>query len=299
MRRDFFLVGFVLVALIFSSSVYAFDFDLHGSLGEGENKFKRYVPPVSNPVLNETPYITTEVRPMYLHQNIPFEFLTQGGSIDLLALQLRVAINDRLGIIANKDGYADIDFDSVLPDDDGFANIALGLKYAIYNDPKNESILTTGLTYEAPSGSLRSGGIRLQGNGDGFLRWFVSGATMYKKLAMQSSFGFNVALDQDHDSSMFYMSGHLDYELCKKFFPLLEFNMYRTIGNAERTPVDLEGSDLVNLGTIDSGTVLTIAGGFRYHIIDHVQMGFTYEAPLTNREDLLDWRTTLDFVFYY
>src|SRR3546814_8989847 len=34
--------------------------DLNGSLGEGRHS--RYVPPLTNPVFNETPYITTEVR---------------------------------------------------------------------------------------------------------------------------------------------------------------------------------------------------------------------------------------------
>src|SRR3546814_6096228 len=32
--------------------------DLNGSLGEGRHS--RYVPPLTNPVFNETPYITTE-----------------------------------------------------------------------------------------------------------------------------------------------------------------------------------------------------------------------------------------------
>jgi|GEM_PF-4581192 len=37
---------------------------LAGSLGEGG--FSRYVPAVTMPTLNETPFITTEVKPIYI-----------------------------------------------------------------------------------------------------------------------------------------------------------------------------------------------------------------------------------------
>ena len=93
--------------------------------GADEGRHWRYVAPLSNPLFNETPYITTELRPIYFHQTIPDDFLTQGGDIDVVAIQARLALTDRLGIIASKDGYADIDFDSVLPDEDGFANISV------------------------------------------------------------------------------------------------------------------------------------------------------------------------------
>jgi hypothetical protein len=71
--------------------------DLEGSFGEGRHS--RYVPPLSNPLFNETPYITTEVRAIYFHQEIPDGFVTNGGDIDLVAVELRVALTDRLGFI--------------------------------------------------------------------------------------------------------------------------------------------------------------------------------------------------------
>src|SRR3546814_9133790 len=48
--------------------------DLNGSLGEGRHS--RYVPPLTNPVFNETPYITTEVRAIYLYNRLPEDFVT-------------------------------------------------------------------------------------------------------------------------------------------------------------------------------------------------------------------------------
>ena len=71
MRKSIFrlLECFLAVSLLAVSPAWAIDWDLKGSLGEG--KHKRYVPPVSNPLLNETPYITTEARLIYLHHSFP------------------------------------------------------------------------------------------------------------------------------------------------------------------------------------------------------------------------------------
>ncbi len=168
--------------LLFTQPAQAFDFDFHGSLGEG--KHQRYVPPLSNPIFNETPYITTEARPIFIHHNVPDSFVTGGGQVNLFALELRVALTERLGFIATKDGYADVQFDSVLPDTDGFLNISFGFKYALISDPKNDRILTVGVEYEAPTGSLSTAGIQLQGSGDGLIDLFVTGAQGFGKLGV-------------------------------------------------------------------------------------------------------------------
>ncbi len=141
--------------------------DLKGSLGEGRHS--RYVPPITNPLFNETPYITTEARLFYFYNRLPDDFVTSGGDVHLVALQLRLALTERLGFIATKDGYADFNFDEVLDDESGFPNIALGFKYAFYSEPESESILTAGLRYEIPINDLDTSGLELMGNGSGFL----------------------------------------------------------------------------------------------------------------------------------
>ena len=158
------------IALTSPAVAQTFDFDFEGSLGEG--RFQRYVAPLANPLFNETPYITTELRPIYFYQEIPDDFLTDGGHINAVAAEIRIALTERLGFIASKDGYAEIDFDEGLPDESGFANISLGLKYALINDPQNETILTAGIEYEPPIGNLRTAGISLQGDGDGLVDLF-------------------------------------------------------------------------------------------------------------------------------
>ncbi len=290
--------GTLIAVLALTVPAHAFDLDFHGSLGEG--KHQRYVPPLSNPIFNETPYITTEARPIWIHHNIPSSFVTGGGQVNLFALELRVALTERLGFIATKDGYADVQFDSVLPDTDGFANISFGFKYALISDPSRERILTVGAEYEAPTGSLSTAGIDLQGSGDGLIDLFVTGAQAFGKLGVQGSTGLDLAIDGDNDSSFWHWSAHVDYEIYKNLFPMIEFNGQTTIDDGTRTGIDdFEGNDVFNFGSTDSGTVVTMGLGARYKFNNHIQMGAGYEFPITEREDLFDWRTNVDFVFTF
>ncbi|WP_282607171.1 transporter [Pelagibius sp. Alg239-R121] len=275
-----------------------FGFDLEGSLGEG--KHSRYVAPLTNPIFNETPHITTEARAFYFYHALPNDFVTGGGDVNLAALQLRVAITDRLGFIATKDGYADFDFDEVLPDESGFANVALGFKYALISRPEDETILTAGLRYEIPINDLETGGIELQGDGDGFLNPFLTGSTVYGDFGLQASVGANVALDADEDTSILHYSLHGDYELFEGFFPLVELNGFTAIDNGKRTTgalADLDGVDVLNFGSEDRDTTVTAGGGFRYRFDDNIQLGLGAETPITDKDDtIFDYRVYVDLV---
>ena len=275
-----------------------FKLDFKGSLGEAGGH-KRYVPPLVNPLFNETPYITTEARPLHLHYSLPSDFLTQGGTVDVTALELRVALTDRLGFIASKDGYVKANFDAVLPDDTGFANISFGFKYAVISNPKEQSILTVGAEYEPPTGSVATAGIDLQQGGDGFLDLFVTGAKAWDKFGLQGSFGYNHAIDGDHDTSSVHYSLHADYELAPGFFPIFELNGVTTVSDGTRVNGNFAGFDLVNFGTTHSGTVVTWAAGARYRVNEHLQFGLGYERPLTGREDIIDWKLAVDAVITY
>lgn len=299
------LLGGVVLWLAAAQTALAFDFNLKGSLREGGHK--TYVPPVSNPLFNETPYITTELRPVWIRQGVPGTVagLPVDGTLDVIALQARVALTDRLGFIATKDGYANLDFDQTLTGDEGFANIAFGFKYALIDRPGDEGILTAGLRYEPPSGNLieATTGTRLQGGrSKGFLDFFLTGAKRFGKLGLQGSAGLNQALDTSVDTSMFHSGAHADYDILGRFFPFVEWNLYTVVNDASRAPAVLstvEGTDLVNLGASNAGTVSTIAGGFRYRLMERVSLGWSYEAPITGREDLINWRSTFDLVIFY
>ncbi|MEM7236391.1 MAG: hypothetical protein AAF501_00985 [Pseudomonadota bacterium] len=133
-----------------------FGFDLKGSFGEGG--FDRYVPPFTFFVLNETPFITTEIKPVYAYHNLPNNFVTEGGDIHGVAVQGRLALGDRFGIIATSDGWADVDFNAALPDTDGFLDLSAGAKYAAVSNPADGEILTVGLRYTAPTGNIDTAG---------------------------------------------------------------------------------------------------------------------------------------------
>jgi len=291
----------------------AFEIDWDGSIGQGEHK---YIPAISNPLFNETPYITTEVRPIYIHHVIDNQHILGtsllGGEVDLVAAEIRVALTDNLGIIATKDGFAWIDFDSTtnaagIEDDEGLANISLGLKYALWNNYEDQSILSVGVEYEPPTGGLSIDtplanpldNIDLNEAGDGFINVFATGAKRFGKIGMQGSVGGNIAIDNDHDSSLVHYSLHVDYEFTEHIYPMLEFNGFTVVDHGSRTPLGIEGVDVFNLGCSDGcGTVLTAAGGLRIRATDHLLLGAGIEKSIA-RDDLLDWRSYFDLILHF
>ncbi|NIQ03154.1 MAG: hypothetical protein GWM98_24520 [Nitrospinaceae bacterium] len=293
------LVTLATAATLFAvSSAQALD--MAGSLGKGRHK--TYIPAVSNPFFNETPFITTELRPVYIHNDIPDNIPLQGvlgGKINLWAVQLRLALTERLGLIVTQNGWADVNLNVPGWDDDGFANAALGFKYAFFSDPKEKMIMTAGLTYEGPTGNLKAGPVWLQGNGDGFIDVFLTGQDRVNKISLQVSAGAKMALDTRANTSWFHYSVHLDYEILPNIFPVAEINGFVPIREAERNPLAFEGLDLFSIGGSEPGSVITFAGGGRFKISDHLLAGVTYQNPLTDREDLLDWRVTADLIFHF
>lgn len=270
-----------------------------GSFSEEGGFEDRYVPPLSNPIYNETPYITTEASLWYLHQVIPEKSITQGGHINFGAAQLRLALTDRLGLIATKDGYADIHFGSGLEDTDGFANIALGLKYAIWQDPENDAIITVGARYEIPVGNIDTSGVSLQGHGKGLADLFVSAAKSFGDLGVEANLGTNIAARRKDNASQFHYSLHVDYAVTEKFFPIIEINGFTPIKEGSRVALNLEGYDALNLGSSGTGTVATVAEGFRYRFTKNIQAGVCYEQRITSRKDLFDNRVTANLLFRF
>ena len=65
--------------------------------------FNDFVSPMTNPTFFEDPRTLSEARLIFLNQKVPLTAL--GGDVQLFALQIRAALNDRVSIIATKDGY--------------------------------------------------------------------------------------------------------------------------------------------------------------------------------------------------
>lgn len=273
-------------------------------VGAARGEESHYVPPITSPTLNESPHITTEIRPMYMYNWLPSGFVTGGGYFSLVAVQLRAAITDDLAFIATKDGYADLNFDAVLPDESGWANIAAGIKYAVVNEAEEGRLLTLGVRYEAPIGDIETAGINLQGAGDGFFNVFASGSTfLADQTELQASVGVNLAVDPDVNTSNLHAHLHLNHEIVPRLFGVFETNLIATIDESERTDSSavgsFEGFDVVNFGSTDAGTVVTTAFGARYAVTDSIALGAAYEIPVTDRKDIIEQRVTVDAVFRF
>ena len=124
-----------------------------GSMPEGFIKglqgFDHFHAPIGQPLFFESPLNTTELRPIYLHHEFPAPL---GGSLDVIAVQARLAITDKLGFIATKDGYSSLNTD-LLPDETGWNNLAAGLKYVAIADKESDLVVTPGFRLEFDTGN--------------------------------------------------------------------------------------------------------------------------------------------------
>jgi hypothetical protein len=260
----------------------------------------RYVPILTGTTFNEAPNITSEVRPYYLYNRVPGDFVTDGRRVNVLGVQARLALTDRLGVFVSKAGYAWANFKETLPSTDGPLNVAFGAKYLIWASPKKATLISAGLRYETSSGDIKSGQVKLQGGGSGFMDPFMTMGVHSRRAGVQTSFGFNCALDDDHDTTAFHWGLHFDYEIFDHLFALLETNLLTTLAEGNRTPSavlgSFEGYDLFNFGNDDSGTVATAGFGARYRVNEHLIFGSGFELPVTGYEDIVGFRILVDVI---
>jgi hypothetical protein len=256
--------------------------------------FDDFISPMTNPVFFEDPRTLTEVRFIYLRNKVPGA--AGGGAVNLFAAQVRAAITDKLSIVAAKDGYATSSNALI---DDGWADIAVGLKYNILSDHETQRLLSVGASYELPVGSTRT----LQGNGDGEFHIYASAA---RKLGCDwhwiSGSGFRLPADTTQESQVWYWSNHLDRKITDKIYVLAEVNWYHWMKSGSQTAVPgVEGLDLFNFGStgVAGNNIVTGAFGFKMKPRSNMELGLAWEAPLTQRRDIIDNRLTVDCILRY
>jgi len=252
------------------------------------------ISPLSMPTVNEDPRVSTELRPMYMYTKISDDFVTKGGHYHVIAAQLRLALTDRIGFIATKDGLIVLRPAEAVPEDSGFANIAFGFKGVLYEDDAAAAIVSAGLRYEAPWGQHDV----LQGHGKGLMNPFFSVAKGIGELHLEGYTGPGLAIS-DGDSSHYDVALHADYRIADVFYPLVEFNWRYILRGGDRIPIDQEGFDLVNLGASKAGgnSVATIAFGGRWRVLDTLDFGTGAEFPVTERHDIFGWRVYTDLIW--
>jgi len=268
--------------------------------------FDDFISPMSNFIYFEDPRTLTEVRPIFFHHKTPRRVGTlgvPGGEVQLLAVQVRAALTDRLSLIAVKDGFIWSDMapgalDRLL--DDGWADITAGLKYNLLRDPRGGSLLSVGATYEIPVGSQRS----LQDIGDGEFHVFLTGGQRFLDGMGHyvGAFGYRFPVDDVVQTSSLHWSNHFDVKLTDRVYAVTEFVWWNWTRSAQvGLPLGVAGQDVFNLFStnVTGNDLLTQSVGFKLKPSGNTELGVAYEFPLTSRRDIISNRIQLDLILRY
>jgi hypothetical protein len=254
----------------------------------------------------EDPRNLTELRPIFMTHQFPGTLgpgaIPAGGSVQLFALQFRLALTERLSLIAVKDGYA-IDnsegaLDGLLAS--GWVDVTAGLKYNLVRNTQTGTLLSGGFTYEIPMGSEQT----LQSVGDGEFHFFATGG---QRLAdgnahILSSFGWQIPVDQSVQSTTVHWNNHFDVKVTDDVYLFTENSWWHWVKDADvGLPLGVSGQDLINLAStnVEGNDLVTHNVGAKYKPNRCFEAGLAYEFPLTEFKDIIEDRVTLDMIFRY
>ena len=269
---------------------------LLGAAAQAEDWTSEAIAPVTNPIFFESPLIQNEVRPIFAYHRLDNTFLGTDVDVRVYALQLRYALNDRLALIATKDGY--IEFNpKVGPAQSGWADIGFGLKYAVYKNDDQQCVVTPGLTFELPSGNQKV----FQVNASGEFNVFVSAIKGWDKFHLTGNLGARIPIDMDKETANMRYSLMADYFVCKWFIPFTTVNAVTTLTEGNQLPFTSEGFDLINFGSTNAGgrTQAAWGIGFRSRVMENVDLGFAYERGWAPSNDIFKDRVTVDLVWRF
>ena len=260
----------------------------------GLRGFESFPEPLGQPIYFESPFTDTGLRALYLKHDFSDQSTLQGGDVTIYALQARVAITERLAIIATKDGYSELE--SGIIQDEGWNDLAAGIKYVWVADKAKNYVVTPGIRYMAENGHR---GI-LQGGVDEFSP-FVSLAKGYDDLHLLANLTLRVPLDGDEGNTVGHWDVHVDYDVNPKdnavFAPLFELHGVHYLSDGD-SALNVGGLDYTNLGSQPAESFVAWAGlGARLEIDKKYEIGACYEFAITDPDaDLMDTRITVDFI---
>lgn len=253
--------------------------------------FDDFIMPVSNPVWAIDPRSLTYVRGVFINQMIDSQTPVLGaGDLQVYALQIGIALNERLSFLAIKDGYNTLQTRGV-GNRTGWSDLGLGLKYVLIRDVENQFLLSGGLIYETTNGSTRV----FQGNGDGVWTPYLSLGKQIGSGHVIASAGYHIPGDTSEESQSIYYSIHYDHPITNKLSAIAELNGIVYTKSGQALPLSIEGGDWINLGSssVAGNNVVTTAFGANYRVNRCLSLAGVWEFPLSNRKDLLDSRTTI------
>ncbi len=279
---------------------------LNGLIKPSDRCFDDFISPMINFVHFEDPRTVTEIRPIFVHQNVPGRLgpgaIPAGGSVQLYAMHFRAALTDRLSLVGVKDGYI-VDktggtLDNLL--DDGWAAVTAGLKYNLVRDVCKGRLVTVGANYELPVGSQRA----LQDVGDGEFHLYI---TLGQRLLcgdahFLTSFGYRVPVNDNLQTTSVHWSNHIDFRLTEKTYIFTEVAWWHWTDDATNgTALGVAGQDLFNLSAsnVAGNDLVTQSVGVKFKPCRSTEIGIAYEFPLTDFEDIIEDRFIVDLIFRY
>lgn len=264
----------------------------------GDRHFRKAPRPIGSPLYFEDPFINSDVRMIYLYHKFPGDIALRGGDLNVYAVQIRIALTERLSFIATGDGYSHLE-SPVINDASGWNDLAAGVKYAAYVDHENDFLVTTGLTWRMSNGT----GDTLQGNVDE-LRPFVSAYKKWDKFHFMANVAGRIAMDEHQGNHILNWDLHGSYEIIENvFFPLVEIHGVHYLSDADRLPFDIGGLDYSNIGSNNVAGHAAFWAGFggRVNITDNLSWGAVFEVPLQDpsNNDLFEYRFTTNFAITF
>ncbi|MFM7149628.1 MAG: hypothetical protein ACKO23_07275 [Gemmataceae bacterium] len=264
---------------------------------QSDQDFANFIGPTSNPILTKDPRSLTEARFLFLQNWIP-NSNPVGGDFQVYALQLRLALTERLQIFADKDGIMALN-PAGAPGQVGLLDLAFGAKYALVRDVENQFLVTAGVMYEVPTGYANV----FQNHGSGLLTVFGVAGKEIENFHLIANAGYQFGTLSRANSDFFYAQLHLDRQFLGWLYPLVECNWYGyTSGGDRGIPAAVgEGEGLVNLGTSDMAgrNLVTIAGGLKAKAGNWADIGLVYETPMSTEKFLLQNRIIFEFILRY
>ena len=285
---------------------------------ERQARYDGFVAPLSMPYLFEDPFATTGISAHYIWHEFPDQSITDGGDATVYALQVRVALTDRLSLIATQDGWMELRPDLSLLDDKsgGWMNLMAGLKYSLIEMPEERFILSPSVRFQTAQGSPEV----LSGNGNGIWVPGVSFGWGPGPVRILGSVAAELPLNGGENSSPLFWNLHVALPLMAGFTPLVELNgihimddgdgeMPVTLVNGAQIPIEgafsalgvhpEEGNDVLNFGSqgVKGNDVVSFTVGARMQLMEEMSLGVGWEHPVTKRKDLLQNRLYINVLW--
>ena len=291
---------------IYGGATGAFQSGANRQPFQSDHDFDVMSSPTTNPFFFEDPRALTEIRPVFIWQRTPnANPVWNGGNNFDYALRGSVAITPNISLVISRLGFTTISpSGGVIPGATGFSEFLLGPKLTFLRSETSGTVAAVGLTFDIPSGN----GNVYQNTGHLMLDPYFSiaqnfGKSSYGSFNFMNTTGYTFRTDNTRTEA-FYSSFHLDYEIAKRVWPMVEVNWRHYTRNGGANAIKFEGNDLANFGAqqISGQNELTLAFGGRVKLNNYIFWGIAAEFNVlhnTNGQHLDAFRLTTDLIFRY